>query len=188
MPTGSAVANPEGWDAIQRDLHKVEKWDHVKLMKFNKAQCKVLHLGQAQKANHILGCIKRIVASRAREVILPFCSALMRTHLEYCIQLWGPQHKKDMDLLEQIQRRAVKMISGLEHLCYEDRLRVGVAQPGEEKALGDLIAAFQYFKGTYGKGGDKLFSRASCDRMRGNSFKPVEGRFGLDIRRTIFAM
>ncbi|PKU39039.1 hypothetical protein llap_10657 [Limosa lapponica baueri] len=54
----------------------------------------------AQKASHTLGCVKRSVASRSREVILSLCSALVRPHLEYCVQLWGPQHKKGMDLLE----------------------------------------------------------------------------------------
>ena len=54
----------------------------------------------AQKANHILGCNKRSVASRAREVILPLYSALMRPHLEYCILMWSPQYRRDVDLLE----------------------------------------------------------------------------------------
>ncbi|KAK4828643.1 hypothetical protein QYF61_000291 [Mycteria americana] len=107
----SGVADiPEGQDAIQRDLDELKKWAHVNLMRFSKAKCKVLHMGQcnpryqhwlgdegmsaalwrriwghwwmkswtrhsnvltAQKAKHILGCMKRIVASRLREVILP---------------------------------------------------------------------------------------------------------------------
>jgi len=102
----------------------------------------------AQKGNCVQSCIKRSMASRAREGILPLCSMLVRPHQESCVQLWSPQHSKDMDLLEQGQRRTTKVIRGLEHLSYEDRLRqMGLFSLEMRRLQGDLIAAFQYLKG-----------------------------------------
>ena len=142
----------------------------------------------AQKANSMLGYIKR---SMSREVILPLYSALVKPHMEYCIQFWSPQDK-DMELLEQVQRRATKMIKGLEYLPYEDRLR-GLGLSSLKRTLQeDLIASFQYLKGAYNKAGrGGLFIRAGSKRTRGqgkmvSNWKRVDS--DKDVRKKFFTV
>jgi len=100
-----------------------------------------------------------------------------------------PSAQKDMEPFELVQRRAIKMIRGLEHLSSEERWRELVLFSLEKRRhQGDLIAAFQYLKGAYKKDGEGFFTRACSDRTRGNGFKLREGRFRLDIRKKFFTM
>jgi len=84
---------------------------------------------------------------------VPLYSTLVRPHLQYCIQAWGPQYRKDMELLERVQRRATKMIRGLEYLSYEVE-GTGMVSVEKRRRWGDLIVAFRYLKGTYKQEGE----------------------------------
>ncbi|GAB0187412.1 hypothetical protein GRJ2_001206500 [Grus japonensis] len=94
-----------------------------------------------------------------------------------------------MELSERVQRKAMKVTRGLEHLCYEDRLKeLGLFSLEKRRLQGNLIAAFQYLKGAYRKAGEGLVTRACSDRTSGNGFKLKKGRFRLDIRKKFFTV
>ena len=99
----------------ERDLGVIVQSNSKVDMQCNKAAC---------EANRRLGMIKRNSRFESRSVMLPLYKSIVRPHLDYCVQAWRPHDRKDIDKLEKMQRRATKMVEGLEGYSYSDSLRV----------------------------------------------------------------
>jgi len=98
----------------------------------------------AKKAMNVLRTVKRHFPRIDEPTFLILYKAYVRPHLEYCVQAWSPYFKKDIECLEQVQRRATKLIKGFKNLSYENRLkRLKLTTLEKRRLRGDLIETFK---------------------------------------------
>ncbi|KAJ7398546.1 hypothetical protein BTVI_124090 [Pitangus sulphuratus] len=120
-----------------------------------------------------------------RAGIVLLCSALGQPHLEYCVQFWVPQYKKDIQILESVQRRAIKMVKDLEGKPYEEQLR-SHGLFNLEETEGRPHCSYNFLMRGRGWKDIDLFSVMMSDKTQGNGLTLCQGRFSLHIRKKFF--
>jgi len=103
--------------------------------------------------------IKHNFIDRSKETIIPLYKSLVRPHLEYCCQIWSPYYKNDTKLNEGVQRRATKLVAGMQEFNYNDRLKMLRLQRLEERRMrSDLIETFKIVNRKYNINPELFFS------------------------------
>ena len=142
----------------------------------------------AAKANQILGLIRRNIVYKEKELIIPLYKTIVRPHLEYCIQAWRPYRKKDIDMLERVQRRATKMIPKLRNISYEMRLKeCGLTTLETRRLRGDQIEVFKILNGYENIDRNIFFTVKEGRRTRGHGVALAKKQCRLDIRKFSFS-
>ena len=136
----------------------------------------------ASKGNQILRLIMITITYNEKQLIVPLFKAVVRPHLEYCIQ--ASYRKKDKDKLERIQRRATKMIPELRDLSYESRLlQCGLATLKTRRLRGDQIEVFKIVNGYEDVDRNMFFKLKEGNRTRGHKAALVKEQCTLDMRK-----
>ena len=136
----------------------------------------------AAKGNQIIGLIRRNIVYKEKELIIPLYKTIVKPHLEYCIQAWRPYRKKDIDMLEIVQRRATKMIPKLRNINSEMRRKeCGLTTLETRRLRGDQIEVFKILNGYENIERNGFFTVKEERRTRGHGVTLAQKQCRLDI-------
>ncbi|KAJ7413918.1 hypothetical protein WISP_87615 [Willisornis vidua] len=120
-----------------------------------------------KKVSGILACIRNGVSSKTCAVIIPLCLALVKLHLKSCVQFWVPHYKKDIEVMEHVQRMLMDLVKVLENKSSEKQLR----KLGLFRLEKRWITLYNYLTGSCSMGAIYLFFHVRRNRTRGNGLK-----------------
>jgi len=144
-------------------------------------------LKAAKKGNQILGLIYRTFSIKNKLIMMRLYKALVRPHLDYCIQAWRPHLQKDIDVIEKVQRRATRMIDGLKDLEYEERLKiVGLTTLETRRSRADMLEVFKIMKEFEGLKEENFFERRREMGFRGHQYTLFKKRFRTNLGKFSF--
>jgi ribonucleases P/MRP protein subunit RPP40 len=143
----------------------------------------------ASRGMSVMGLVKRNFKNLDVDSFLILYKAYIRPHLEYCVQVWSPYLKKDIQLLEKVQRKSTKLVQGFEKLGYKQRLeKLGLTTLEKRRERGDLIEAYKLLTGKEKIDSNQFFQRNNQDReSRGHSKKLFQQRSRLNVRKYSFS-
>ena len=140
------------------------------------------------KANRMLGLIKRSFSFMDKEMFLPLYKALIRPHLEYATVVWSPFLKKDIFLIENVQRRATKIVRSIRNLSYEERLKhLGLPTLKYRRERNDMIQVYKIMNGIDKLDVNTFFKMSTDTRTRGHNFKITKQQNRTVQRASVFS-
>jgi hypothetical protein len=146
-----------------------------------------LHISTiCNKANRVMGMIRRTFTYLDKETFSLLFKGMVRPHLEYAVSVWSPHMKYQVIQIEQVQRRATKLIPGLKDLSYKERLtQLKLPCLAYRRMRGDLINTYKYLHSLYDCVQPKFQLRETA--TRGNSLKLYKPGCKSTIRSKFFA-
>lgn len=185
-PTYTYVMSPDS------DPHEIERVDFEKdlgVIVDKKLNFREHISSKIAKANRNLGMVFRTFTYIDRDMFSNLYKSLIRPHLEYASPVWSPMYKKDMIALENVQRRATRLVKTLSNLSYPERLKsLGIPTLEYRRERADVIEVYKIINGIDKVNSEKFFQFATYRSTRGNQLKLFKKRARLNVRINAFSL